>query len=147
MTTITATYLVASSDKKNMLPAVADPKHATNRPPQATAPELRSILLPRTSANRGKKGYCPVSSRALGFLAPLDASSVLAHRFGRLCPVAHPQLLVGGAQVLLDRRLRQVQAPGYLGVAQALNDHLQDLLLTDREIPNFGVLVPVQEVP
>ena len=130
MTTITATFLVASSDKKNMLPAVADPKHATNRPPQATAPELRSIFLPRTSANRGRKGYCPLSLRALGFLAPLDASSVLPHRFGRLCPVAHPQLLVGSAQVLLDRRLRQVQPCGYLGVAQALDEQFQDLSLT-----------------
>jgi hypothetical protein len=53
MTTITATFHVASSDKKNMLPAAADPKHATNRPPQAPAPELRRIFLPRTSVNKG----------------------------------------------------------------------------------------------
>jgi hypothetical protein len=33
MTTITAKFHVAFSDKKNMLTAVADPKHATNRPP------------------------------------------------------------------------------------------------------------------
>ena len=32
MTTITAKFLVASSDKKNMLPVAADPKHATNQP-------------------------------------------------------------------------------------------------------------------
>jgi hypothetical protein len=56
MTTITTKFLGASSDKKNMLPAAADPKHATNRPPQAPAPELRRIILPRTSVNRGKKG-------------------------------------------------------------------------------------------
>src|ERR687893_512917 len=73
------------------------------------------------------------SLRALGFVAPLDASSVVSHSFGRLCPVAHPQLLVGGAQVLLYRRLRQVQPPRYLGVAQALHHHLQDLSLTGRE--------------
>src|SRR5215203_2138524 len=80
------------------------------------------------------------------FLAPLDASSVLPHRSGCLRPVAYPQHLVGGAQVLLDRRLRQVQPPGYLGVAQALHDHLQDLSLTGREVPYFGVLVLAQEV-
>jgi hypothetical protein len=40
MTTITAKFLVASSDKKNTLPAAADPKHAMNQPPRATAPEL-----------------------------------------------------------------------------------------------------------
>ena len=51
-----------------------------------------------------------------------EASSMVPHRFGFLCPVAHPKHLVDGAQVLLDRRLRQVQAPGYLGVAQALHN-------------------------
>src|SRR5215217_3944473 len=71
----------------------------------------------------------------------LDASSVLPHRFGRLCPVVHPKHLVDGAQVLLDRRLRQVQPPRYLGVAQALHYHLQDLSLTGREVPNFGALL------
>src|SRR5829696_1903145 len=85
------------------------------------------------------------SLRALGFLAPLDASSVLPHRFGRLCPVAHPQHLVDGAQVLLDRRLRQVQAARYLGVAQALDYQFQDLSLTGREVPYFGVLLLAQE--
>ena len=48
MTTITAKFLVASSDKKNTLPAAADPNHAMNQPPQATAPELRRIPLPET---------------------------------------------------------------------------------------------------
>ena len=56
MTTITAKFLVASSDKKYMLSAAADPKHATNQPPQATAPELRRIILPRTSVNKGREG-------------------------------------------------------------------------------------------
>jgi hypothetical protein len=54
MTTITAKVLVATYDKKNMLPAAADPKHATNRPPQAPALELRRIILPRTRVNRAK---------------------------------------------------------------------------------------------
>jgi hypothetical protein len=52
MTTITAKFLVASSDKKIRLPAGADPQHATNRPPQATAPELRRIPLLGTWVNR-----------------------------------------------------------------------------------------------
>ncbi len=43
MTTITAKFLVASLDKKNTLPAAADPNHAMNQPPQATAPELLRI--------------------------------------------------------------------------------------------------------
>jgi hypothetical protein len=38
--------------------------------------------------------------------------------------------------VLLDRRLRQVQEPGYLGVAQALDDQFQDLSSTGRELPS-----------
>ena len=37
----------------------------------------------------------------LGFVAPLDASSVVSHSFGRLCPVAYPKQLVGGTQMLL----------------------------------------------
>jgi hypothetical protein len=40
MTKITAKVLVASYDKKDMLPAAADPKHASNQSPQATAPEV-----------------------------------------------------------------------------------------------------------
>src|SRR5215210_9138029 len=91
--------------------------------------ELRRMPLPRTR-----------------LLRPLDPSSGVPHRLGRLRPVAHPQNLVGGAQVLLDRRLRQVQAPGYLGVAQALDNQFQDLSLTGREVPNCGVLVLAQEV-
>jgi hypothetical protein len=84
--------------------------------------------------------------RSLGLVAPLEASSVVAHRFGRLCPVVHPKHLVGCAQVLLDRRLREVQPPGYLGVAHALHNHLQDLALTSRELPYFGVFFLAQEV-
>ena len=76
-----------------------------------------------------------------------EASSMVPHRFGCLCPVAHPQLLVDGAQVLLDRRLRQVQPCGYLGVAQALHSQFQDLSLTGRELPDLGGLVLAQEVP
>ena len=84
--------------------------------------------------------------RSLGFVAPLEALSVVAQRFGRLCPVVHPKHLVGGAQVLLDRRLGQVQPPGYLGVAQALNNQFQDLSLTSREFTDLGVLLLAQEV-
>jgi hypothetical protein len=62
MTTITAKFHVASSDKKNTLPAAAYPKHATNQLPQATAPELRRIPLPRLS----EKGYEQRSEREFG---------------------------------------------------------------------------------
>src|SRR5215212_7105162 len=109
--------------------------------------EVRRVSLPRTRAQTAKKGYCPLLSLpALGLVAPLDACSVLPHRFGRLCPVAHPKCLVNDAQMLLDRRLRQVQPLGYLGVAQALHNHLQDLALTGREFTDLGVLVLAQEV-
>src|SRR5215207_742539 len=107
--------------------------------------ELPRIPIPRTRVNRAKKGYCPLL-RALGLVALLDASSVIPHRFGRLCPVVYPKHLVDGAQVLLDRRLRQVQVPGYLGVAQALHHQFQDLSLTSRELPYFGFLLLAQEV-
>ena len=43
MTTITAKFLVASSDKKNMLPAAADPKHATNRPRRHPSPNFGEV--------------------------------------------------------------------------------------------------------
>src|SRR5215210_8081951 len=98
-------------------------------PPTRARCELRRIPLPRTR-----------------LLRPLDPSSGVPHRLGRLRPVAHPQNLVGGAQMLLDHRLRQVQAPGYLGVAQALHGQFQDLSLTGREVPDFGLLVLAQEV-
>ena len=49
MTTITVKLLVAFSDKKDTLPAAADPKHASNQPPQAIAPEVRRINLPKLS--------------------------------------------------------------------------------------------------
>src|SRR5215212_3545833 len=114
---------------------------------EAPTGEVRRVSLPRTRVHTAKKGYCPLSLRALDFAAPLDASGGVPHRFGRLCPVAHPNHLVDGAQVLLDRRLRQVQAPGYLGVAHALHNHLQDLALAGREVPDFGVLALAQEVP
>src|SRR5215203_1963789 len=104
--------------------------------------EVRRSPLLRASVNKDMR-----KNHGSRVVAPLDASSVLPHRFGRLCPVAHPQHLVDGAQVLLDRRLRQVQAPRYLGVAQALHDHLQDLSSTSREVPYFGVLVLAQDVP
>ncbi len=55
MTTITAKFHFASSDKKNMLPAAADPKHAMNQPPQATAPDLRRISLLSTWVNKANK--------------------------------------------------------------------------------------------
>jgi hypothetical protein len=59
MTTITAKFHVASSDKKNTLPAAAYPKHATNQLPQATAPELLRIPLPRTRVKRGAGAWEP----------------------------------------------------------------------------------------
>ena len=91
--------------------------------------ELLRIHLSRTWVNRGKE------RARLGFVRAwltrfLELSSVVLYRLGRLDPIANPQQLVGGTQMLLDRGLGQVQAPGYLCVAQALGNHFQDLSLT-----------------
>ena len=55
MTTITANVLVATYDKKKILPAAADPKRASNQSPRATTSELWRTTLPRTRVNRAKK--------------------------------------------------------------------------------------------
>lgn len=80
MTTITAKFHVASSDKKNTLPAAVDPKHAMNQPPQATAPELRRIYIPRNPVNREpKRGtllhYTGPPSRDASTTRPMESTT------------------------------------------------------------------------
>ncbi len=78
MTKITAKLLVASSDKKDMLPAAADPKHASNQSLQTIAPELRRIYLPHTMVNRpigpAPGAYSPVF-RARARRRPSESST------------------------------------------------------------------------
>src|SRR4028118_2198087 len=90
-----------------------------------TATGFRRMPLLRGWVNRGKE------RARLGFVPAwltrfLELLSVVLYSLGRLGPVANLQQLVGGAQVLLDRGLRQEQPPGYLRVAQALGNHFQD---------------------
>jgi hypothetical protein len=63
MTEITAKLLVASYDKKDMLPSATDPKHATNQ--SLSVGELPRIPLPSTWVNKGKgkgrKRHVPLS--------------------------------------------------------------------------------------
>ena len=66
---------------------------------------------------------------------------------GGLGAVAHPKQLVGGAQMLLYGGLREVKAPAYLGVREALDHVTQDLPLAGREGGEVAGLVIAQHVP
>ena len=56
--------------------------------------------------------------------------------------VTHPEDLVGGAQVLLYRRLGEEEVLGDLCVAESLGDELQYLPLADGErVETSGVIV------
>src|SRR5918995_1620473 len=69
-----------------------------------------------------------------------------AHEVRSLGAVAHPEHLVGGAQVLLYRGLREVEALAYLGVAQAFDDEPKDLSLAGGGGVNVMVLFLGQQV-
>src|SRR5918994_2231308 len=69
-----------------------------------------------------------------------------AHEVRGLGTVVHLERLVRGAQVLLYRGLREVEALAYLGVAQAFDDEPKDLSLAGGEGVNVRVLFLGQQV-